>query len=70
MDADLHRCDLEIARILNEPDVKAGTAPAWLVAMGMCDWELEKRLILKESVPSRTTETAPSTESANQPKGK
>lgn len=42
--ADLRRCDLEIERIRNENNINE---PAWLVAMGMCDWELEKELILK-----------------------
>jgi hypothetical protein len=46
---DLDRCDQEIAEILNRPDVKSGNAPAWLVTLGVNDWETEKRLILKES---------------------
>ena len=44
----IERCDYEIQEILNRPDVKAGTAPAWLVTLGVCDWEREKRLIEKE----------------------
>ncbi len=39
------RCDREIAEILNRPDVVAGLAPAWLVTLGLLDWETEKRLI-------------------------
>ena len=39
------RCDREIAEILNRPDVVAGSAPAWLVTLGLLDWETEKRLI-------------------------
>jgi len=41
------RCDLEIAEILNRPDVVDGSAPAWLVTLGLLDWEIEKRLIQK-----------------------
>ena len=43
--ADLLRCDLEIERIHKEDNVNA---PAWLVAMGLCDWSFEKLLIMKE----------------------
>ena len=39
------RCDREIAEILNRPDVVVGSAPAWLVTLGLLDWETEKRLI-------------------------
>lgn len=45
---DLERCDLEIAEILNRKDVRDGSAPAWLVARGVIDWETEKRLIEQE----------------------
>ena len=46
--AALARCDAEIAEILARPDVQAGTAPAWLVTMGVFDWEAEKRAIERE----------------------
>ena len=41
----LDRCAREQAEILNRPDVVAGQAPAWLVTLGIEDWECEKRLI-------------------------
>ena len=43
--AEVDRCDREIAAIMNRPDVVAGLAPAWLVTLGVSDWEAEKRLI-------------------------
>lgn len=46
MSDDLARCDREIAEIENRPDFL--TAPAWLLTMGMMDWETEKYLILNE----------------------
>lgn len=46
---ELERCDREIAAIRARPDVVAGLAPAWLVTMGIEDWEAEKRLILAEA---------------------
>jgi hypothetical protein len=45
---ELIRCDREIAEMLNQPEVMAGTAPAWLVALGVSDWQAEKRLIEEE----------------------
>jgi len=48
MDSDLARCDREIAEILARPDVVSGEAPAWLVAMGIADWNAERRLIERE----------------------
>jgi hypothetical protein len=41
----LERCAREQAEILNRSDVVAGRAPAWLVMLGIEDWECEKRLI-------------------------
>jgi hypothetical protein len=32
---------------MNRLDVVAGLAPAWLVTLGVSDWEAEKRLIRK-----------------------
>jgi hypothetical protein len=49
MESQLARCDREIAEILNLPAVKDGTAPAWLVTLGIEDWEDEKRAILREN---------------------
>lgn len=43
----LARCDREIQEILSRPDVVAGQAPAWLVTLGVEDWEAEKRAIRK-----------------------
>lgn len=45
---ELLRCELEIAEILDREDVKAGIAPAYLVTLGVNDWQFEKRLIEKE----------------------
>lgn len=42
---DLERCDQEIAEIVNRPDVVSGNCPAWLVALGVNDWTVERRLI-------------------------
>jgi hypothetical protein len=41
----LERCQREQAEIQNRSDVVAGLAPAWLVTLGIEDWECEKRLI-------------------------
>jgi hypothetical protein len=41
----LERCDQEIAEIASRPDVVAGEAPAWLVALGVNDWQVERKLI-------------------------
>jgi hypothetical protein len=56
LQASLARCDREIEEILNRPDVKAGIAPAWLVTLGIADWETEKVLILRESSLHRQLE--------------
>lgn len=45
LEARLARCDREIDEIRNRPDVLAGEAPAWLVTLGIEDWETEKRLL-------------------------
>ncbi len=45
---DLARCDREITEIQERSDVVAGRAPAWLVTLGVNDWEVERRLILRE----------------------
>ena len=50
LDADLARCDREIAEIENRPDFK--TAPAWLLTMGIMDWETEKAIITRTSHPN------------------
>jgi hypothetical protein len=47
LQAALDRCDREIAEIRQRPDVQAGTAPAWLVTLGIEDWECEKRLLME-----------------------
>jgi hypothetical protein len=47
--ASLARCDAEQDLIRKNPDVVAGTAPAYLVVLGLNDWEHEKRLIWEEA---------------------
>ena len=44
--AELARCDREIKGIRTQPNIEA--VPAWWVALGVLDWEYEKRLIMKE----------------------
>lgn len=44
-DAELARCNREIAEIRNRPDVVAGETPAWLVVLGETDWEQEAEVI-------------------------
>lgn len=44
MSDDLARCDREIAEASAQMD-----APAWLVTLGVEDWEAEKRLLLAQS---------------------
>jgi hypothetical protein len=46
--SDLERCDREQREIRERADVVAGIAPAYLVVMGIEDWECEKRLIALE----------------------
>lgn len=43
---ELARCTAEQDWIRNRADVVAGEAPAWLVTLGLEDWEMEKRLIM------------------------
>lgn len=38
-------CEREQRAIQDRADVREGMAPAWLVTLGMEDWEAEKRLI-------------------------
>jgi hypothetical protein len=45
-EAALARCDAEIARI--EQEGATGKHPAWLLALGMNDWQMEKRAIERE----------------------
>jgi hypothetical protein len=47
--AQLARCDREQAEILAIPGVQEGSHPAWLVMLGIEDWEMEKRLIVAEA---------------------
>jgi hypothetical protein len=44
----LARCDREIAEI----QARDETAPAWLVTLGMMDWEMERRYLLTGSTPN------------------
>ena len=48
IEIELERCAAEQEWILNRADVMAGEVPAWLVTLGLEDWEMEKRLILAE----------------------
>jgi hypothetical protein len=48
LNTDSERCDREINEIKSRSDVRSGEAPAWLVTMGVSDWEAEKRLIEAE----------------------
>ncbi len=48
--SELAICDREQQSIQDRPDVQAGMCPAWLVTLGMEDWEAEKRLI-RQGVP-------------------
>jgi hypothetical protein len=41
----LARCDQEMREIRERRDVIAGEVRAWLVVLGLEDWEMEKRLI-------------------------
>lgn len=45
LEEQLARCDREIDAILSRPDVLDGETPAWLVTLGIEDWEEEKRLL-------------------------
>jgi hypothetical protein len=45
---DLLRCDREIAEIWARPDVVAGTCRAYLPAIGINDWTVERDLIEQE----------------------
>lgn len=46
-ETELDICEREQRSIQERVDVRTGTAPAWLVTLGMEDWEAEKRLILQ-----------------------
>lgn len=64
---EIDRCNLEIERIKNEDHANS---PAWLVAMGQLDWNLEKVLIMKElndtlADPEASTSDAGSSAAAN-----
>jgi hypothetical protein len=48
MSEDLARCDREIAEIQARPDVVAGTCRAYLPALGVNDWTVERDLIERE----------------------
>ena len=43
--AEIARCRREQQEILNRADVAAGEAPAWLVMLGIEDWEMEIRIL-------------------------
>jgi hypothetical protein len=45
----LERCEAEQREIRERADVRSGLVPAWLVTLGLEDWEMEKRLIEAEN---------------------
>ncbi len=45
----ISRCDQEIAEIHARPEANGPHDWAYLPAMGLIDWQMEKRLILKGS---------------------
>lgn len=49
----LARCQREIDEIRTRDDVVAGLAPAWLVTLGIQDWEAERRILLGSADPAR-----------------
>lgn len=46
---ELARVDRELAEIAARADIAAGQVPAFLVTLGVEDWEMERRLIEAES---------------------
>jgi hypothetical protein len=52
--AQLARCDQEIAEIQAREDVLSGLVPAWLVTLGVEDWEAEARELRKQLNANRT----------------
>lgn len=44
----LERCQHEQDEIQRRPDVASGKAPAWLVTLGMEDWEFERQFHLED----------------------
>lgn len=54
---DLERCDQELAEIAAAGAV--GDKPAWLVALGTNDWQIERRLIEKEHRAAGVQEPSP-----------
>jgi hypothetical protein len=53
----LARCQAEIREIQERPDVVAGEAPAWLVHLGISDWECEADLIRAEHADENLFDT-------------
>lgn len=45
LNEELERCDREIEAMQGQE-----SSPAWLVALGVNDWEVEKRFLLRESI--------------------
>ena len=46
------RCEAELREIQQRPDVQAGTAPAWLVALGQADWLAEMEYYAESTMDS------------------
>jgi hypothetical protein len=44
---ELSVCEQRQSEIMDMPLVMEGHAPAWLVTLGLLDWEMEKELIIK-----------------------
>lgn len=52
LEREIKRCDREIQEILDRQDVRDGTAPWWLVTLGLMDWEYEKGLFQQQILQS------------------
>ena len=63
----LERCDREIAEILSRTDIDS--CPAWLVALGVNDWDVEKIIILSGASRLHPTVLSDTTEIITTKKG-
>lgn len=50
---EVERCKRERCEILTRPGVAAMQAPAWLVTLGLCDWDAEEAYIHAEFAAAR-----------------
>lgn len=51
VEAEIARCDREIAEMLVQPE----GAPAWLTTLGIEDWKMERRIIERSALADRCT---------------